>query len=454
MKILDADEISRVALLHLADGSAHSLEDAEHLVSNRQLIICPAPATITTAEGQAAVLTAAATGVRTFGSVLVDLPGDADVHDGVHRGRLLSDALSDIGATLGSSAHSPNVTAIVFGFDPADVPAISAGVILHASWDGWTAIVSPHAEPVNSCGNVLAAVAAAALAVAEAFAHSRAISGSDAGYRKMELNLLGPTARSAPELRFAPAAWWLVGLGHLGQAYAWVLSHIPYADRASVEVTVQDVDRTAPANHSTSVLTPHGSKGELKTRLVAARLEDAGFRTRIIERRLDADFHVRDDETHIVALVGVDNLTARRALSAVGWSLTIDMGLGARAHDHTSISMHRFPGSNTSENVLAWLDRGDAVIAVPSTPGFDHLSRNFDDCGVVTLAGKAIGIPFVGVIAATLAVAEAVKQFHGVPGAEVASIDVATGRHVSAPAIRHPRIAQATLRQSSSAVRT
>jgi len=447
MIILDADEISRVALLHLADGTATSLEDAGRLLGARQLSLHPSPGIIMTAAGQAAILTTAVTAVRTFGAVYVTLPEDTRVSDGVHRGRLLSDALREEGAQLVEGPTAPGATVIVLGSGGRHVPSTSGGIALHASWDGWIATVSPtpRSAPVEE-GNVLAAIAAAALAVSEAFAHARSISGSDAGYRTLQVNLLGPDSGSGPDLRYAPASWWLVGLGHLGQAYGWVISHLPFDCPAAVEVTLQDTDLTSPANYSTSVLTPQNSRGVPKTRMVADRLEGAGLRTRIIERPLDETFGLRADETHIVALIGVDNLPTRRTLSAIGWPLTIDMGLGQQAHDHTAISMHRFPGSKHSHEILAWQDQPQTERAIPATPGFDDLDRRFDRCGVVTLAGKAIGVPFVGTIAACLAVTEALKQLHGLPGSVVAGIDLSTGHHMSAPAPRHNRIAPVSLR--------
>lgn len=445
MNILDADEISRVTLLHLSDGTATSLEDAERLRDRRHLILYPARGILTTAAGQAAILTAALTAVRTFGAVHVTLPEDARVRDGVHRGRLLSDALRQEGANLDETPPDLDATVIVLG-SAGNVPSKSGGLVLYAGWDGWVATVSPTPRPALVEGNVLAAIAAAALAVGEAFAHARALPGSDAGYQNVQLNLLGADVTSAPDLRYAPASWWLVGLGHLGQAYGWVISHLPYEGPGSVEVTLQDTDRSSPANHSTSVLTPHGSRGVPKTRLVAGRLEDAGLRTRIIERPLDGNLHLRDDETHTVALIGVDNLPTRRALSAIGWPLTIDVGLGAQTHDHTAISMHRFPGSKPSHDISAWHDHPQAERAIPVTPGFEDLNSRFDRCGVVTLAGKAIGVPFVGAIAACLAVTEALKELHGLPGAEVAGLDIATGHQVSALAPRHDRIGHAALR--------
>lgn len=444
MNVLDADAISRVALLHLADGTAASLEDAERLVGARRLTLHPLPGIVRTAAGQAAILTAAVTAVRTFGSVYMTLTEDVRVGDGVHRGRLLSDALRLEGVHLEDGPADPDVAVIVLGSTAGREPA-SAGLVLYASWDGWIATVSPTPRAAAETGNVIAAIAAAALAVSEAFAHARALPGSDAGYQTLQLNLLGPDATSGPELRYAPASWWLVGLGHLGQGCGWVISHLPYEDRSAVEVTLQDIDRTSLANHSTSVFTPPGSSGILKTRLVAARLEDAGLRTRIIERPLDENLRLRGDETQTVALIGVDNLPTRRALSVVGWPLTIDMGLGAQADDYTAISMHRFPGSKASHDISAWKDRPQTERAIPATPGFDDLDRRFDRCGVVTLAGKAIGVPFVGIIAACFAVTEALKQLHGVPGSEVTSIDISTSRHVSAPAPQDARVAHASL---------
>lgn len=446
MTILDADEISRVMLLHLSDGTATSIEDAERLVGARQLRIRPALGTVATPAGQAAILTAVVVAVRTFGTVVVSLPDDTPVREGVHRGRQLRDALIEEGAHLDEGVVDPSVTMIVLGDLGGETFSATGEVVLHASWDGWTAAVSATPQPDGDTGNVVTAIAAAALAVGEAFAHARALPGDDAGYRTLQLNLLGPGVGSGPTMQYAPASWWLVGLGHLGQAYAWVISHLSYESTAAVEVTLQDTDRTSHANHSTSVFTPQDSRGVPKTRLVAARLEDAGLRTRIIERPLDGGFQLHEDEAHNVALIGVDNLRTRRALSAIGWPLVIDMGLGAQARDHTAISLHRFPGSKPSHDIPAWRDGRPSERLIPATPGFEDLDRRFERCGVVTLAGKAIGVPFIGMIAACLAVTESVKQLHGLPGSEVTGFDTSTGRHVSAPAPRHARIGHTTLR--------
>jgi hypothetical protein len=93
--------------------------------------------------------------------------------------------------------------------------------------------------------------------VHEAFGAIRERPGSDVGWRTITLNLWQPgTDIDRPTLTHAPAAWWLVGLGHLGQAYAWALSWLPYADPTKIEIVLQDTQRVVKANHSTGLLTP------------------------------------------------------------------------------------------------------------------------------------------------------------------------------------------------------
>jgi len=49
-----------------------------------------------------------------------------------------------------------------------------------------------------------------------------------------------------------------------------------------------------------------------------------------------------------------------------------------------------------------------------------------DVCGLTQLATRTVGVPFVGVIAATLAIGELLRRLHGGNGLEVASGSVAS----------------------------
>src|ERR1700736_851901 len=46
----------------------------------------------------------------------------------------------------------------------------------------------------------------------------------------------------------------VIGLGNLGQAFAWLLAALPYQQRADVELVLQDFDVVGESNDSTSIL--------------------------------------------------------------------------------------------------------------------------------------------------------------------------------------------------------
>ena len=80
--------------------------------------------------------------------------------------------------------------------------------------------------------------------------HSRGMPA--AGRRALGLSLWrpGPEAdwlqpdESEPPLTYLPSRLWLIGLGHLGQAYLWGLGLLPYKDPADVALVLQDIDVT------------------------------------------------------------------------------------------------------------------------------------------------------------------------------------------------------------------
>ncbi len=445
-----ADDIHRTALLAVHDGSQPTLEAAIAAHAGTGVIVCADRATCLDSSGQAALLTAMVTAVRAFGTVSVAVAApETVITTGVLTGMTIAAAAAGEGAQLATASSLASIS------DPWPVMLVGPGTlvppelrqasvrsrpVLRASWSGWTASVRPSAAPLpESAGPrcVLAAIAAAAMGISEAFGWTRGAPGSDAGFRSIALNLWDPANDSAdhgPALLHAPAAWWLVGLGHLGQAYSWAISWLPYANPSSVEIVLQDADRTIPANHSTGVLTPKASCRVRKTRLVAAGLDHAGFDTRIIERCLGPDLHADPAECYHVALMGVDNLSARRLTSGAGWRFAVDIGLGTGPASYSSLLMRRFPGAQTSDEVTAWADPLAAPTVIPASPAFTHLTKHHDHCGVVDLAGKAVGAAFVGIVAACLAIAETCRELHNGAGHDILTLDLSTMDHQAAAA--------------------
>lgn len=122
----------------------------------------------------------------------------------------------------------------------------------------------------------LAAICAAALAVHEAFGIFAITPGRDDGYRSIALNLwdLNAGVTDGPPLQWVPAAWWLVGLGHLGQANAWVLAWLglPTGTEITLRTTASSATRTT-APESSRQNTRHSS-ARLAKRPARWRLSD------------------------------------------------------------------------------------------------------------------------------------------------------------------------------------
>jgi len=83
---------------------------------------------------------------------------------------------------------------------------------------------------------------------------------------------------------------WIIGLGHLGQAYLWTLGLLPYAQPEDVQLVLQDFDTLVDANDSTSLLTTRTLLGEKKTRAMARWCEGRGFQTALQERHFRGNF--------------------------------------------------------------------------------------------------------------------------------------------------------------------
>jgi hypothetical protein len=232
-------------------------------------------------------------------------------------------------------------------------------------------------------------------------------------------------------LRYLPSRLWLIGLGHLGQAYLWGLTLLPYKDATEVEFLLQDTDMISASTHSTSILSDAHMIGERKTRAMASLMERRGFRTAVVERRFDEALRIQADEPQI-ALCGVDNILARRALGDAGFKLIVEAGLGSGARDFRSIRVHTFPGRKEPRDV--WSAPVEKTVNADMPAYADLKSRGLDQCGVTLLAGKAVGAPFVGMTAAALCLAEVLRLLHGGEVFAVHDIDLkAAGNRLSVP---------------------
>ena len=267
-----------------------------------------------------------------------------------------------------------------------------------------------------------AAVLAGAIGVSEVFQHLRG--NPMAGRRSVGLSLWSPDrldwegAQDGPGSIVLPSRLWLIGLGHLGQAYLWTLGLLPYENPGNVELVFQDFDRLTLANDSTSLLTSPGLVGRHKTRVMAEWAEARGFRTNIVERLFPGGIKVDGDEPRL-ALGGVDNAQARAAYEDAGFNCVVEAGLGAGPTEYLALRLHSFPASTTAREKWGG-SQAYATNRVPETGAYADLAASgMDACGLVRLATRSVGAPFVGATAAALVVAEVLRRLNGGSAAEV-----------------------------------
>jgi hypothetical protein len=424
--LIDHTRLHRTAKYFMDNGRAATHDDAMDILRGFGASVRVGTEAATSVAHQVALLTLVNLTRRTLlgGIEVLGVP-DAPLLVPLARARTLADAVLELGGTLAPSAN-PLWPIVQLGTAP------DAGNTAWAlTWQGWRGGVVPQHDArrlADDEANPLAAAMAAAAAAAELFAW-HANDHPMAGRRAAGLSLWNPGTdwlapdESEPPLSYLPSAVWLIGLGNLGQAFAWLLACLPYTDRRKVELTLQDYDVVADSNDSTSLLSSLPLVGIKKTRVAAHWLEAAGFTTALEERRF-GPWTLRGPHDPAVAFCGVDNAPTRADLGSAKFELVVEAGLGAGPGGFRNFSLHTFPASRRPEQIWRREDAGSAI-DVSAMPAYSALQKSgLDTCGLAQLASRTVGVPFVGLIAAALAVSELLRRLHGVEGVETASASV------------------------------
>jgi hypothetical protein len=376
---------------------------------------------------QLALLTAVNIAQRCFpGAVTISLEpeaADAPLLIWPHRKQSLGFAIRSILSTgaLTPTDRMPSGHAVVFGDARAPRGA------LRATFDGWIAKVGP-ADAMDALPQreycSLAGVLTGSLAVAELFS-TFADTNIAATRRTVALSLWRPDANASnPEalglpVEFLPRELWMLGLGHLGNAYLWSLATMPYSNPGEVEIYLNDFDKVEGPNLETGLLFRDEDRRRYKTRICSAWLEERGFQTRLIERPFDEHFHCRTREPKL-ALCGFDSNPPRRNLVTAKFARVIESGLGGTASNFDTIALHTLPNDRLPEDL--WPDvtahdeekiRAEQLRMAQENPAYRAMTD--DECGRYEVAGKSVAVPFVGAVAASLVIAEAIRVFHQGP---------------------------------------
>lgn len=421
--VLSPDEFSRLDKL-FTDRDAMSPSESFSRRARRGIDVLVG-SDITSSYGlQLALLTAINLGAKCFANARAHAPRDvwsAPCLVPVARAATLGDAVLELGGT-------PEVSRVTRSDQPYLLlgDAFPEGTAIRLTYDGWLLSVGPAREVPRLTERAfcpLASIGGAALALSEIFLE---FAGIDIGAsrRVLGLSLWRPdsigrpdaTGEPIPELPEAIATF---GLGHLGQAYLWAIAALPYSARERVSLLLCDDDRVAKANIETGALLRPGPLGELKSRMAAKWLEDRGFSTKLLERRIDANFR-RTEQEPVVALSGFDNNDARQCLASACFERIFDSGLGGEAHNFDTIAYHSWPNPRQASDL--WITESPEQASSRKMRTEELAERNAayhdlsaDDCGRLLFAGESIAVPFVGAFASCVVLAELIKHVNGGP---------------------------------------
>ncbi|MDK4732016.1 ThiF family adenylyltransferase [Rhizobium sp. CNPSo 3490] len=426
MSIITADELHRTAKYFMDSGKAASHAEAMAILGSFSLSIRVSESLALSGLEQTALFTLVNLASRTFlgGVEVVDAP-DCVATSPLYAGRNVREVVLELGGTHSIAGGERSSCPVVLIGDAVRSPNTAPQWRL--TWSGWRGgVVMEGQKRLDERRAIsLAPVLASAVCAAEAFAFFSKTHAL-AGRRSAGLSLWNPDADwcfegDEPELAYLPASLWLIGLGNLGQAYAWAIASLDFDGAHKARLMLQDIDKIGVSNYSTSLLSFPNDVGARKTRVMARWLEERGFET-MLEERLFGDWSRRTISEPGVALCGVDNAEARSALDKAGFGLVVEAGLGAGLDSFQSIAVHTFPASRSSG--LIWGRQiGQSNPSFRDAPAYAALTKDgMDDCGLVHLATRTIAVPFVGLIAGCLAVSEVLRRLHSGRAVEVLSV--------------------------------
>lgn len=414
-QIVDPDSFNRVVKMVVDADEVATIQEGYDLFRSYRICVVVGPEVADSAPLQAALLTIVNTARRAMlGGVFVVGDLDVPVLTSVGNGQLLTQLVRKLGGKIRSDVPK-ELPILLLGSPKVEIQPDR--ISLQVTFDGWKGGVIPHCERsrLSDRGTTLAAIVAGAIGVSELFQNLRGNPMS--GRRSVGLSLWNldsidwEAAPTGPCNFVLPSKLWLIGLGHLGQAYLWILGFLPFEFPAELELVLQDFDRVTLANDSTSLLTNVELVGTLKTRTMARWAERQGFQTRIVERKFPGGISISNDEPRI-ALGGVDNPQARAALEDSGFDCIIDAGLGGGPTEYLSIRMHCFPGATTARRLWGGISSLQNSKTV-STRGYSNLlNKGAEACGIVQLASRTVGAPFVGAVAAAVAISEILRRLN------------------------------------------
>ncbi|MEQ8552320.1 MAG: ThiF family adenylyltransferase [Cyclobacteriaceae bacterium] len=401
-------------LLALAERYGGDLELAEERMANSSVHIICGEAIRNSYHLQVALLTSVNISKRIFlGGIKVELP-EKIINLTPHQGKFLNQMIKSHLAL--SLDHKANYT-IYIGMEPETENSCE---ILCNNWQGGIRV---HNEPIISLATSqgklpFGAIASAGIACFKAFDkvfemtnlpfHENAgISLWDYTYTKEWHNTIH---EGSEHLERTIYEFWFVGLGHLGQAYLWLLSFLPFENAHLIKILLQDHDMIDGSNWGSQLLVSSDQADCSKARICATFLESIGFTTRVIEKpleKLDQEMESLKDFKYLIN--GLDNVATRRILKPERFKLILDGATNGAEHFFDSFTMNTIDVNSKRPKDIWNKEEDPNKILHPKL--FERIEKS-GGCG--SIINHSISTPFVGALGASILMSELFKRVNNI----------------------------------------
>ncbi|MCA0364682.1 MAG: ThiF family adenylyltransferase [Bacteroidetes bacterium] len=205
------------------------------------------------------------------------------------------------------------------------------------------------------------------------------------------------------KVKFPPKIW-LVGLGHLGQAYLWTLLHF----KNDFEVLLQDFDKLGAENLGSQIISFEKQIGKHKTRICADFLDNAGISNKIIEKRFISSDQ-KDDSLmdYQVLLTGLDSASTRSIIEPSRFKICLDGATNGKLENFDSFTFRDLNLLKKKPNEI-WNAVEEKTEVLHEN--LYNLVSEKGGCGVLTNFG--ISTPFVGLFGACILISELLKSIN------------------------------------------
>lgn len=378
---------------------------AERRLADVCLAIVVSKEAVSSHAGQAAVLTAVATGMKCFERVNISGISGVPLCIPISIGDTIETAVKSLGADMTEAlpAHSTHVIFI-------GVASELSIFAVRCWWDGWVggAIPKWDERPLGDSTNPLAGILAGAMAIREVFA--TVLGDSRTGKRPAICSLWEPwnpptQADRGPSSFYIPKQLWIIGLGHLGQGVLWSLGLLPTAGEL---VILQDDQLADVENEATGLLTSADKVGRYKTRIAAEWLEAKGWATSVIERRHHGDIKLIPTDPPIV-ITGLDDPIPRIEIAGAGFEYMIDAGVGHGARDFESLQIRVLRSGDDATKFWSHPTSPKNVDALLKLDAYKKFEEANEVCGAFMLANASAAVPFVGAVVGALVITQAIR---------------------------------------------